>query len=729
MAIIPYMVVMKKKILVVALLAFAFFACKRNAENISWDTELLVPIGRAKLSLLDLLKDSTVSVDKDNKLQIVYEAEVGRVKPLDTLVTLSINSFTTDVTSSSVQLEDVSINQSSTLGEMIINAGYDNYDVFGTKIRDGASIPAFAFAFVPEFDVNPTTVDISQYFQSAILEQGLLDIIIENNTPVDIAKIKIEAKDEVTNQIVFSKLFSVGNTPPNDIKSKSTLSSLNNDFAAELGGSEIHGKLTFSVTGIKLAPPAGAMTVKLNYSDNFTMKFRLHDLKVKKATAVFPAQQLVNKVEVVPVQNTEGAELTKGFIKKGQVRIEVKSTIPTPLYFTYKLPGAIKNGTAFQLPEQKIPAGTKTLPSIYSNTFLIENYDFDFTGVPQNLKDDPTYAGLPSGTVNSLIHEIYGRIDEITSPITLSLQDTLSLKIYIEELEANYVEGYFGKRTLKVEPTTMTFNFNTEVPYSNIDFEKIDVALGFKNYIGVPAALKLKSIDFTNTSKNSTKSVSGLPTTVSLPTATRENGIVKAGEGELILSNSKEIFNLVPDKVNYAFDIELNPNGNSPAYANFAHNYDELVIFTNVKFPLSVVANDFILRDTIDLASIIDKPEEIKEGILNLIVNNGFPFDTDVAISFVDKDFKVIDSFTAQDQIKGASVNSVGKVEKPLRSVVPFNLSSSQLSNLLSPDTKKIIVEITINSADKSTYKQIYSDYVFDITLSGDFRYNVKSKL
>lgn len=719
---------MKKKIGIIALLAFAFFGCRRNAENISWDTELLVPIGRAKLSLLDLLKDTTVSVDKDNKLQIVYEAEVGRIKPLDTLVSLSINSFTTDVTLSSVQLEDVSINQSSTLGEMITNAGYDNYTNFGITIKDGATIPALAMHLVPEFDVNPTTIDVSQYFQSAILEQGLLDIIIENGTPVDISKIKIEAKDAVTGQIVFSKLFSINNTPPNDIKSKTTLTSLNNDFAAQLGGSEIHGKLTFSVTSIKLSPPAGSSSVKLVYSDNLTMKFRLHDLKVKKATAVFPAQQLVNKVEVVPVQNTEGAELTKGFIKKGKVRIEVKSTIPTPLYFTYKLPGALKNGIPFQLPEQKIPAGTKTIPSIYSNSFTIENYDFDFTGVPQDLVNDPTYANLPSGVVNSLIHEIYGRIDEITSPITLSLQDTLSLKIFIEELEANYIEGYFGKRSIKVEPTTMTFNFNTDVPYSNIDFEKIDVALGFKNYIGVPAALKLNKIEFTNTSKNTTKSVSGLPTTVSLPTATRSNEIVKAGEGELVLSNSKEIYNLLPDKVNYAFDIELNPDGNTPAYANFAHTTDELVIFTNVKFPLSVVANDFVLRDTIDLASIIEKPEEIKEGILNLIVNNGFPFDTDVAISFVDENFKVIDSFTANNQIKGASVNSAGKVEKPLRSIVPFNLSASQLSNLLSPDTKKIIVEITINSADKSTYKQIYSDYVFDITLSGDFRYNVKSK-
>ena len=79
-------------------------------------------------------------------------------------------------------------------------------------------------------------------------------------------------------------------------------------------------------------------------------------------------------------------------------------------------------------------------------------------------------------------------------------------------------------------------------------------------------------------------------------------------------------------------------------------------------------------------------------------------------------------SLVSEEKIEAAPVSN-GRVINPLRSVLSFPLSSTEISNV-SKSTKLLLIA-EFNS-DNSSFLKIYSDYKLISTLSGDFIYKVK---
>lgn len=718
------------------IVVITLISCRKDLEKISWNTEMVVPIAHTSLNLENLLQDTSLTADENNLLQVVYKEEIDRFSPFDTLVELTIDSFATEVTLSSIELEDVTISEDNSIGDIITSAGLDGQSFGGITIQDGASIPSFAFLFIPRFSTAPNDIDVTDFFQSAVLSQGYIDIEIDNNTDLDITNMYISVVDNVNGDTVFTKLITGQYDANNNytgeaIFNNSSYSDNGIDLAAILNGQELHGDLVFRIEEIQLAPPPGSNSVTLDYSDNFSFSITLRDLKVEEATAIFPAQNVLERIEEVPIETQNGIELTYGIVKKGQVSIDVKSTIPVPLYFDYVMPSAVKNGTEFTIPTQQVPAGTVNNPSVYSQSFSLDGYEVDFSGLPERLVGDPKYAGFSSDLTNTIIQELYGRIEAVNTPVSLSLNDTLTLEVKVENLEVDYVEGFLGQQTSSIGPQALDFSYSQDLPFESLSFERIDVGISFENEIGVPAQLKINQLDFLNQASGNAASVDNLPATIGIAAAEKAGNSSASGNGDFFISNSKEIYDLKPDFINYQFDLSVNPNGNTPPYSNFASTDSELALFSTIKFPLSVVANNFVLEDTVVVSlSSEDNQENIEKGVINLITNNGFPFLMDVKIYFKDSTSgEFLDSLIAVGQIPAAPVDDQGRVIKKERSVIPFPFDKERLNKLISPEMNQIVFKVIINSADKSKYYAIYSDYSLDIKLSGDFVLNVNSKL
>lgn len=716
--------------------AIILVSCRKDLEKISWNTEMVVPIAHTSLNLKNLLQDTSLTEDENNLLQVVYAEEIDRFSPFDTLVELSIDSFATQVTLSSIELSDITISENNSVGDIITSTGLDGQSFGPITVQDGVTFPSLFLSVIPPFSTPPNDIDVSEFFESAVLSEGYIDLNIENNTEFDISSMYISVVDKVTSDTLLTEKISAyydqnNNYVGNPILANSTYEKTGINLADILEGKEIHGQLIFRIENIRFSPPKEADYVTLNYSDNFTFSVTLRDLKVKEATAIFPAQNVLERIEEVPIGTQDNIELKYGVVRKGQVRIDVKSTIPVPLYFDYAMPGAEKNGVPFSIPTQVVPAGTVANPSVYSQSFSIDGYSVDFSGLPDRLIGNPKYDGFDSDLTNTIIQELYGRIEDVNTPVSLSLNDTLTLEVKVENLEVDYVEGYLGQQTSSIGPEVLNFVYSQDLPFESLSFKRIDVGISFENEIGVPAQLKINQLDFLNQASGNSASVENLPATIDIAAAEKNGNSSALGNGDFFISNSKEIYDLKPDLINYQFDLLVNPNGNTPAYSNFASTTSELALFSTIKFPLSVVANDFILEDTVPVSiSSEDRQENIEEGIINLVTDNGFPFLMDVKLYFKDSTSgEFLDSLIAVGQISAAPVDDQGRVSKKERSVIPFPFDKERLNKLISPEMNQIIFEVIINSADKSKYYPIYSDYSLDIKLSGDFVLNVNSKL
>lgn len=70
---------MKKKSFCFIVLIFVFFSCRKKIELPAWETNLYFPLVSTTLNISDLVKDSSLKVNTDQSLSIVYSGEVYKI--------------------------------------------------------------------------------------------------------------------------------------------------------------------------------------------------------------------------------------------------------------------------------------------------------------------------------------------------------------------------------------------------------------------------------------------------------------------------------------------------------------------------------------------------------------------------------------------------------------------------------------------------------------------------
>jgi hypothetical protein len=75
---------MRKSAIFVFCVCIALFACRKDIEKPSWDTEILAPLVSATLNVNNLLPDSLLQANADSSLKIVYQNDIYKLN-MDTL--------------------------------------------------------------------------------------------------------------------------------------------------------------------------------------------------------------------------------------------------------------------------------------------------------------------------------------------------------------------------------------------------------------------------------------------------------------------------------------------------------------------------------------------------------------------------------------------------------------------------------------------------------------------
>ncbi len=183
----------------------------------------------------------------------------------------------------------------------------------------------------------------------------------------------------------------------------------------------------------------------------------------------------------------------------------------------------------------------------------------------------------------------------------------------------------------------------------------------------------------------------------------------------------------LPDKLEYAFDVQINPLGNVSGSNDFIYAGNNIKVNTNLEIPLSILAQQLLLEDTvaIDVGSYKEK-NKIQDGKLFLFAQNGFPLDVTMQVYLVDEFNKKKDSLLIQGQntMSSAKVDANNKViaKTPVRFEIP--ISKEKLNLLL--NSHNVIVSTRINTAAQPQLVKIYSYYSIDFKLTADFNYKLE---
>jgi hypothetical protein len=671
------------------LLLSGIFSCRKILDRPSWDTNITAPLIKTSLGIGNIIKDTAAfKKNSDNSISIV-ENKLLYSFGIDSLVKLAVEPYDTTVRLSSLKLDDQVVTRNISLGEiarqLMASSNSNNQLIgFGIIASNGqvTTVPPFGGITAGPFDI-----DISQYFETADLLTGTMTVTITNGLPLDIQTLQYQINNAGSGTIIDNYTFT-------NLASHSS-----QVHATDLAGKTVEGALKARILNMDV----DGGTVLIDTSDALQVKIAITNITVSSATAVFPTQDVIDDHNDVPLVNMGDIQLTKAKLQKGIISMHAINTLDEPLFFTYSIPGASKNGVPF------VANATIEANSDIVIPFDFAGYDLDLTGELQN-------------SFNSIYNTIKGSIHYSGVTQTLSLQDSINVVLSFDGIEPYYIEGYLGRDTIDIGPSSVSFDLFNKIESGTLSFENVKLSVVVNNGVGVDGNVSINQITAHNKS-GTTLGLNILPITNHYIARATDNPLTPVIDTINLSppgSNAVALLNFLPNKITYQAQGILNPSGFS-GYNDFAYINSGFEPYLQLELPLSLIANQLVLSDTVEFNG-QSQESAIKDGNFTIHIQNGFPLSGDLKLYFLDAAGSTLDTLVSSGSILAAPVSG-GIVTSKAYSKVPFHVSEATLSHIL--HSKKVVFKVKFSTQPPATFTKIYSDYEIDFKLVGQFDYHV----
>jgi hypothetical protein len=414
-------------------------------------------------------------------------------------------------------------------------------------------------------------------------------------------------------------------------------------------------------------------------------------------------------------------ELTEGILQSGYLIFAIRNPLSQPVDYYYKVLNVIK-GTdtlhvdtvikAFQSLTIKIP---------------LNGYTINFKGPSGNGYNDITTS-----------IEVY--LDPSAIPVVIPSGDTVvSSKVSFTNVIPYYAKGYFGTTTKSFGPENVAFPVFNKIVAGTLNLQNVSVNLTLTNGFGVDASLILSKLTSNRNGDTIPLHATGVVgSTIHVNRATATNSPAPASPVNPSVLNftinptNSNIINWLdnmPTSIGYSLQVTTDPLGNVSGSNDFAYYGYGISANINVTIPLSLIANNLTLADTlaVNFAGSANTTQHIKSGTLTIYASNGFPFSAGLQLYLLNKNNIVYDSLfiPATQTINAAPVNAVtGIVTNPQSSVLTISLDAAHTQELF--NTKNIILHARFNMGNlPSTYRKIYDYYQLGLKLVGNFDYQI----
>jgi hypothetical protein len=536
------------------------------------------------------------------------------------------------------------------------------------------------------------------------LEKGNMEIGFRNDLPVDIVDVKFELRNASDKTLLVNGTFPL------------IASGKVEKQVFSLDGKIVEGKLQAQLVSFS-SPGSNGVPVLIDTSNSIITEIRVFNLQPITATAVWPAQNLVNQQQDFNIRGL-GVFLKEALVKSGVIRFKMRSTIQDSVRFQYTLPAASKDGKTFAIQRVLPPAP----PGGYSEY----NQDYDFSGYLLDM------SGQNKDTFNAAFNTYLVRIDSTGIQKTFSKSDHFILELGFVGIKPSYARGYLATDTLKLDNQILDLSIFEELN-GQLNFEDINLEIRSENNIGADASLKLSEVYSSNQQTGEKIYLSGDP-------VTREHRIGRAsdhqGKPPLIPSqyqysinkgnsNLTDFVNILPDQIGYSLEIITNPDGNVSNYNDFIYDGKLLNLDMELSAPLNLSISDMKLVKSLDLDLTGEEIDDINSGKLFFQFINGFPFDCNLKMILLDdlgNEQKYL--LEGKDPIIAALIGSTGRVVSPGLSEFELVLDADLLEDFKRP--RKIKVEAVFNTMPKDRPVMIFQDYNIGLNVTGQFNYQVR---
>ncbi len=680
--------------------SFLLVACRK--EETRWDVEILTPLVKGDLTIVDLLPDSITQINSDESVTLVFRENLLNYNFAEENITIPDTIVETFVSLDSLQLSDRTLSQSITLGEVAIALGFP----VGTFIilSNGS-----------ETTIDPITglssgeqaIDATSFFESATLEEGFLDIEVVNGFPIPLTDINLQIRNAGDDAVIVDEF--VAYIAPGETFVSTT----------SLEGLTVDGNLIAEIADFS-SPGSSGMDVLIDTSDALVITMTAYDMSLFEATAIFPAQNLVNNQSNI-LYDMGGPEFTEMTIKSGEVIMYIVNTIQDSIHIEYNIPGAVDPlGNSLSI-STVVPPAPPDGSVIIDETFPLEGYNVNLRG----------QSGL---LYNTFYNEFIARIDSTGEVVAISKDDSIQIIYGLQNIVPEALKGYFGQTDIGERDTIGNLGIFDKIASGSIDLADGTVNLVIANGVGIEGDVVIKQLTAWN-SRTGEKINLSAPDYINVPVPVQRayDNPFTIGYTNFALtpdnSNILDLIEVFPDRLIYEIDLSVNPAGNNFNYQDFLNAESSIDLFLDLEIPLEFVASALTLVDEYDSGlSGIENKQDIKAGTFTLFIDNGFPFEAGIALEFLNMAGDVLESVDlTATPITAGELNADCRVAAPAYSERSVYIDAVLMQEILDADKVRITAVFnTQSAAGCNEAVKVYSDYALDFQLSADFEYTIK---
>lgn len=391
-----------------------------------------------------------------------------------------------------------------------------------------------------------------------------------------------------------------------------------------------------------------------------------------------------------------GAELSSATFDGGVFAYEITTGSPvnSDVDIRLTLKNATINGNVFDN-VLTLPAGTTS----YKDSIDVTDLIFDLSN---------------GGTAINFI----GLRLEIESADSAAPFQLFDLSINFENLTIENATGFFGNRVVNIP--SGNFDFEVSAFENFVDGLRLvnpQINMYINNGLGIELDMEL---DLFGVNSN------GVVTNLDLQT---QNIASATAPGAPLISNiainknNSQIVDFlasVPNQISYGGQVTLNPGTQGGGTAvNFIDKVSKINADLEINLPLQLQAQNMRLEEFVNLSLFEDTTQldQLEEFVLFFRVDNGFPFDVDLAISFMDSvTGDSLDGFNL-NLLNAAPVGPNGRVTQNIQSDDNISLTTDQFPGIIKSNQLRIVAKL--NSTDNNGLGvKLYSDYDLEIQMA-----------
>ena len=681
------------------LLALLIGSCAPDLSDKSWEVDVLTPIARTSLEISDIVGDSLIGVSSDSLLSLVRSQKVYEFT-LDDLVDPFSTTFENTAKLQTLDLGTRKIDYAISLGQLAAQQGPPFGNIILANHGNNLPFPAISIGSPINYSINA-----NQFFQSITLLDGWLVFELRNELPIDLINFEYDLINQQSQTLVTSGIIPL--IPAYGVAKDST--QLNNMTVLE-------GTLMAELKNLE-SPGSGGVAVPIDTSDQLKIQVTVKDLNPFEATAIFPAQDLIDYTEEVLFETD--FELSRIVVDTGVLYMQAISTVEEPVILEYEIPSATKDNQNLLL-AGTLPSSPPNGTSLYNDSKNIRDYSVNLNGI----NFDPSVK-------NTFFAQLRARIDSSGNMVFISLEDSIYLTTGIQGLMPSKIEGWLGRDTISTDDEQLPLYLFEDVQGGSFDLAAARIRMELINHFG--ADMQFVLTDLRTKIQASGQMVSmnwtGLGQALNLPSAQDDapnfRPIAHSESWQLDESNSNlnELFNIQPDRLIYDLDLFINPSGIADP-SGFAYRHHPIEAWMHVEIPLVLSMDGLLLIDTSDFKySDIDPNDRLIGGTLRLFADNFMPIEAEVDLIAIDSTGTPLDTLLGTEKIRAALLNADERVESSLRTVIEYPLDDRAIEQLKKAD--RMVFKGRYSTQDRPKRIPLYEHYRTELKLSGAFQFRI----